>query len=181
MGGGWVKRWKFLGETNKFNHLVSFTFEEFPFPFRFLFSAPLSRRAWWGQVLASEYQRLHYFTTCVTQWVNIQDGIGGSFAHSKKFKASSLWWSIKLFWKIVFNLGIHATIVAKNTYSVPHLCRVWLKLGRHGLFWFRPIIGCTLYLKLFAQISLGTTAQVLGMADGNIATWGSFGVGSGTF
>ena len=91
MGGGWVKRWKFLGETNKFNHLVSFTFEEFPFPFRFLFSAPLSRRAWWGQVLASEYQRLHYFTTCVTQWVNIQDGIGGSFAHSKKFKATSKW------------------------------------------------------------------------------------------
>ena len=101
-----------------------------------------------------------FSTTCVTQWVDIQDGIGGSFAHMTKFKqlASSLWWNIKLFWKIVFNLGIHATIVAKNTYSVPLLCRVWLKLGRHGLFWFRPIIGCTLYLKLFAQISLVTTA-----------------------
>ena len=65
----------------------------------------------------------------------------------------------------MFNLGIHATIVAKNTYSVPHLCRVWLKLGRHGLFWFRPIIGCTLYLKLFAQISLVTTAIGIGCED----------------
>ena len=45
---------------------------------------------------------------------------------------------MELFWKIVFNLGILATIVAQNTHYVRHLCRVssltLTQSGRHEHF-----------------------------------------------